>query len=244
MRRTFADLHLCPDVADAERVLRVVNKASELGYRLAAVTLSLNFAEANIKSLLAVCREVKIDLATRVDLKPKTSQELLKALRRFRRRFEIVAVMCESKDVARQAAKDRRVDLLNFSSLDFRRRFFDLAEAELASNGLAALEIDMKPLLTLEGSSRIRLLSSLRRETAIAKAFGVPIVISSGVADELLMRKPLEQAALANLFDLEPAVALEAVSAKALSIVKRNREKLSPKFIAPGIRVVRRGKDC
>ena len=244
MRRTFADLHLCPDIAEAERVLRLANKASELGYRLAAVTLSVNFAEANVKGLMAVCREVKIDLATRVDLKPKTSEELLKALRRFRRRFEIVAVMCESKEVARQAAKDRRVDLLNFPSLDFRRRFFDLAEAELASSGLAALEIDMKPLLTLEGSARIRLLSSLRRETSIAKGFGVPIVISSGVSDEFLMRKPLEQAALASLFDLEPAVALDAVSAKSLSIVKRNREKLSPKFVAPGIRVVRRGKDC
>ena len=208
------------------------------------MTFLPNFAEADVKGLLNACREARMDLATRVDLKPKTPDELLRTLRRFRRRFEIVAVMCESKDVARQAAKDRRVDLLNFPLLDFRRRFFDLAEAELASNGLASLEIDMKPLLTLEGSSRVRFLSSLRRETAIAKAFDVPIVISSGVSDELLMRKPLEQAALASLFDLDKAVALEAVSANSMSIVKRNREKLSPKFVAPGIRVVRRGKDC
>lgn len=119
-----------------------------------------------------------------------------------------------------------------------------MAEAELASNGLACLEIDMKPLLTLEGPSRIRLLSSLRRETAIAKKSGVPIVMSSGASGELLMRRPLEQAALANLFDLGQTAALDAVSRNPMSIVKRNLEKLGSRFVAPGIRIVRRGKDC
>jgi len=244
MRRTYADLHLCPNLASAEQVLRMVNKASKLGYRLIAITFPPNFAEADAKGLQNACKQAKMDLAVRVDLKPRTPDELLRALRRFRRKFEIIAVMCESKDVARQAAKDRRVDLLNFSSFDLRRRFFDLAEAELASNGLASLEIDMKPLLALEGSSRIRLLSSLRRETAIAEAFGVSIVVSSGVSDELLMRRPLEQAALASLFDLGQTAALDAVSRNPMSIVKMNREKLSPRFVAPGIRIVRRGKDC
>ena len=136
----------------------------------------------------------------------------MRQLRRLRRKFEVVCVYCENKEVARQAAKDRRVDLLNFPSLDFRRRFFDRAEAELASSSLAALEIDVKPLLVLEGPARIRLLSSLRREAAIAKEFHVPIVVSSGVSAEMLLRKPREMAALAFLFGLDEASALEAVS--------------------------------
>jgi ribonuclease P/MRP protein subunit RPP1 len=165
-------------------------------------------------------------------------------LRRLRRKFEIVCVVCESKEVARQAAKDRRVDFLNFPSLDYHKRFFDRAEAELASNSLSALEIDVKPLLVLEGPARVRLLSSLRRETAIAREFHVPIVVSSGATNEMLLRKPREQAALAALFDLNEASALEAVSQNPLAIVKRNRQKLSSKFVAPGIRVIKEGKDC
>ena len=85
--------------------------------------------------------------------------------------------------MARQAAKDRRVDLLNFPSLDYHKRFFDRAEAELASGSLTALEVDVKPLLVLEGPSRVRLLMSLRREVAIAREFHVPIVVSSGMAE-------------------------------------------------------------
>jgi ribonuclease P/MRP protein subunit RPP1 len=136
------------------------------------------------------------------------------------------------------------VDLLNFPSTDFRRRFFDKAEAELASNSQASLEIEIKPLLIMKGPARVRLLSALRREAAIAKNFHVPVVISSGATSELFMRKPLEMAALATLFDMDKPSALGAISKNPLEIVKRNREKLSPRFIAPGIRLIRMGRDC
>ena len=244
MKRTFADLHLCPNLKDSEQVRSMILKASELGYRLIAVSLPTNPPSERIRQIQGICREAEVDFASRIDLKPQTSRELLRSLRRFRRRFEIIGVTCESKSVARQAAKDRRVDLLSFRSLDFRRRFFDRAEAELASNALASLEINMKPLLTLDGPPRIRLLSSLRKEAAIAQDFHVPIVISSGASNEFLMRTPRELAALAPLFDLGEASALEAVSRNVVAIVERNKEKLSSRFVAPGIRVVRRGNNC
>jgi len=244
MKRTYADLHLHIDLKDSEKVLRMITKASKLGYRLIAIPYPASVTEEEIQTLQNTCREANIDHASRVDLKPRTPKELIHYLRRLRRKFEIVSVVCETKEVARQAAKDRRVDLLKFPSFDFRRRYFDRAEAELAHKGVASLEIDIKQLLTLEGPTRIRLLSSLRRETATAQEFGVPIVLSSGISDEILMRKPKELAALASLFGLDEASAIETISRNPLTIVKRNREKLSPKFVAPGIRIVREGKDC
>ncbi|MEM3580748.1 MAG: RNase P subunit p30 family protein [Candidatus Bathyarchaeia archaeon] len=246
MRRIFADLHLQPDLSDTEQTRQMIAKASELGYRLIAIPapLSPSLAEKHVKQLRGLCQEKALDYASRLDLKPKTPKELLQLLRRFRRKYEIIAVMCDSKAVARQAAKDHRVDLLNFPSTDPHRRFFDKAEAELASNSQASLEIDMKPLLVLKGPARIRLLSTLRREATIAKDFNVPIVVSSGATSELLIRKPLEMAALATLFDLDKPLALDAISKNPLAIVKRNREKLSPRFVAPGIRIIRMGRDC
>jgi ribonuclease P/MRP protein subunit RPP1 len=168
----------------------------------------------------------------------------LNQLRKFRRKFEVTCVLCENKEVARQAAKDRRVDLLNFPSINYTERFFDRAEAELACMSVAALEFDVKPLFVLEGPMRVRLLSTLRREVAVAREFRVPVVVSSGVANEALLRKPREVAALAGLFGFDEPSALDAVSANPVSIVKRNREKLSRGFVAPGIRVIREGKDC
>jgi len=79
---------------------------------------------------------------------------------------------------------------------------------------------------------------------AIAKKFGVPVVISSGATNVHLMRGPYACTALASLFDMAFPLALRALSEAPLTIVKRNREKLSPSFVAPGIRIVRRKKDC
>jgi len=244
MKRSFADLHLRLSLKDSATASRLINKATALGYRLIAVPLPPETREDEEVKLQRICKEAKIDVAPRVDIKPKTHEDLTHQLRRLRRKFEVVCVSCENKEVARQAAKDHRVDLLNFPAVDFRKRFFDRAEAELASKSLAALEIDVKPLLVLEGSARVRLLSSLRRETAIAREFHVPIVVSSGVATETLLRKPRELAALTSLFGLDETSALRAISQNPASIVKRNRQKLSPKFVAPGIRVIKEGKDC
>ncbi|MGB9676390.1 MAG: RNase P subunit p30 family protein [Candidatus Bathyarchaeales archaeon] len=244
MKRAYADLHLLPNPRDLEQVSRIVSKALELGYKFVGIPLPQNFQQEEIQKLKSLCAESGIDFVSRVDLKPRSPKELIRDLRKLRRKFELVAVLCTSKSVARQAAKDRRVDLLNFPVTDFRKRFFDRAEAELASNALASLEIDVKPLLTLEGLARARFIQNLRGEATTAIEYGVPIVVSSGVADEKLMRKPMEQASLTFLFDLDEATALKTVSKNPIAIMKRNREKLSPKFIAPGIRVIRRGKDC
>ncbi|MCW4043891.1 MAG: hypothetical protein NWE94_00035 [Candidatus Bathyarchaeota archaeon] len=243
MKKIFADLHLHLNLKEPIATSRIINKTATLGYHLIAVPLPPETQADETAKLQRICREAKIDFAPRIDIKAKRPDDLMQQLRRFRRRFEVVCVVCESKEVARQAAKDRRVDLLNFPSLDARRRFFDRAEAELASNSLAALEIDMKPLLVLEGPARARLLSSLRRETAIAREFHVPIVVSSGATSEMLLRKPRDNAALASLFDLDDW-SLAAVSENPKAIVERNRQKLSPNFVAPGIRVIREGNDC
>jgi RNase P/RNase MRP subunit p30 len=242
MKRVYADLHLCLESDRKEQVSNVLSKASKLGYNLVAVPFH-RFSAEQIREVGETCRHAGVDFASRLDLRPRTPGELINSLRKLRRRFEVIAVMCESKGVARQAAKDRRVDLLNFPQPDFRTCFFDAAEAELASNCLAALEADVKPLLTLQGPARIRLLSTLRREVATAREFHVPIVVSSGVSDEMLMRKPRELAALASLFDLSGVQSLEAVSKNPAGIVERNREKLGPTFVAPGIRVVKRGDE-
>lgn len=244
MKKTYADLHLYPDLADSQQALSLIRKAAALGYNLISMGASPSTSKAKLEETRRLCSERGLDFCSRVDLRPRSPQELLRSLRRLRRNFELVAVMCESKPVARQAAKDRRVDLLSFPRLDFHQRFFDSAEAELASQSLAAFEIDVRLILTLEGRARTRLLSSLHREVQTAMHFKVPIVVSSGVSQEILMRRPLELAALSSLFGLKEACEAETVSKNPVSIVKRNRDKLDWRFVAPGIRIIRRGKDC
>jgi RNase P/RNase MRP subunit p30 len=242
MTRPFADLHLRINPKDQQTAQRLIGKAARLGYRYISVPFTAGLEETEVATLKTICTQAGLDFVLRADFKPRTQEDLMRFLRKFRRRFEIICIVCDSKEVSRQAAKDRRVDLLNFPNLDYHKRFFDRAEAELASCSLAALEVDVKSLLVMEGPPRVRLLSSLRREVAIALEFHVPVVVSSGVGEEQLLRKPRDLASLAYLFGLNEAQALDAVSNNPAGIVLRNREKLSSRFIAPGISVVKEGK--
>lgn len=239
----FVDLHLCVPFKDVEQQRKLIFKASELGYSLAGIPLPPNVSSSTIENLRKLCNEADLNFVTRIDLTPRTPRELLKNLRRFRRKFEIVSVLCGSKPVARQAAKDRRVDLLSFSATRPRYRFFDGAEAELASASLASFEIDIAPFLLLDSFLRTRLIKCLRKELSIAKSYHVPVVISSGATNEFLLRKPHDSAALTFLFDLDFSLALKALSKSSSDIVKRNRQKLSSGFVTHGLRVLQKGKD-
>jgi RNase P/RNase MRP subunit p30 len=128
--------------------------------------------------------------------------------------------------------------------VDVRKRFFDSAEAELAANACASLEFDLAPLIYLRGYRRIRLISKMREETLIAEKFGVPIVLSSGANDVRLLRKPEDYASLGFLFGLEIDAARRAISESPREIIERNRRKLSSNYVAPGVYVIRRGRNC
>jgi RNase P/RNase MRP subunit p30 len=238
--RHFADLHLRVPHRDLPQAERMIKKASELGYSLVGIPFPPNATREHVSQLKQVCDDAKLDFVSRTNLSPRNSSELLRDLRRYRRKYEIVAVRCNTKEVARQAAKDRRVDLLQFSVTNFRQRFFDEQEAELASQAFSSLEIELAPLLQLTSFSRIRLLSRLRKEAATAERADVPITLSSGATDEHLMRGPHDYAALTTIFDLSLPSALKALSETPSAAVQRNREKLSPDYVAPGIRVVGR----
>jgi RNase P/RNase MRP subunit p30 len=238
MKRQFVDLHLRLNLKDQKTSQRIIIKAEKLGYSKVGIPNQ----ETSTEQINNLGLQTNIDFISRIDYKPRNQEDLTRFLRKYRRKYEIVCVQCENKETARQAAKDRRVDLLNFPSLDYHRRFFDRAEAELSSKCQTAFEIDIKPLLVLEGPPRTRLLSMLQREVALALRFHVPIVISSGVFEEKFLRKPRDMASLGLLFGLGEKESLDAVSTNPSTIIDRNREKLSSSFIAPGIKLLKEGK--
>jgi len=238
MKRQFVDLHLRLNLKDQKTSQRIIIKAEKLGYSKVGIPNQ----ETSTEQINNLGLQTNIDFISRIDYKPRNQEDLTRFLRKYRRKYEIVCVQCENKETARQAAKDRRVDLLNFPSLDYHSRFFDRAEAELSSKCQTAFEIDIKPLLVLEGPPRTRLLSMLQREVALALRFNVPIVISSGVFEEKFLRKPRDVASLGFLFGLGEKESLDTVSTNPSTIIDRNREKLSSSFIAPGIKLLKEGK--
>lgn len=234
--KRFTDLHLKPYSSD--EVSPMLSLAQELGYRRVAVSAD----KKDFPMIQKLCNKVGLDLVSRLDLRPVNDTELMSLLTRFRRSFEILSVTCETKSVLRQASKDHRVDLLNFSPILQTRSqvFFDSQTAMLASGSNCSYEINVSDILYHKNAHAARLLYIMRLELENAKKKSVPIILSSGAVSKIQMREPRGIASLAELIGASEEEALKMVSDNPNRLVDRNREKLSSGFVSPGVRRVKR----
>jgi RNase P/RNase MRP subunit p30 len=237
--RKFIDLHIKWPFGGIDELKEMLRLAVKLEYGGVAVS-SLSKIHGIPSQLKDWGLLHKIDLIDRIDLQPRSARELISMLKQVRRKFEIVAVNCPSKAVARQAAKDHRVDVLNFStSVSTRKKvWFDRQEATLASGANCAYEINASDLIESEPTRSARLISIIRREIENAKRHDIPLIISSGADKPLLMRDPRGLAALLALADVDWEEGLNMVSIAPWTMVKLNREKLDSKFVSPGVKMV------
>ncbi|MBS7655026.1 hypothetical protein KEJ50_00750 [Candidatus Bathyarchaeota archaeon] len=228
--RKYCDLHL--KLENEKEFFKAAELTKEIGFKIVGLTFQPDAQITKINEAKKIFQEFNIDLASRVDLKPYNKNELLLALRKLRRKFEIISVECTSNKLAIIAARDRRVDLISFP-LSFKAKF----TYSIAHVLIGALEINLADLIAFK-TLRTIVLSKFRKEAFIAKKNRIPIVVSSGANNLFLIRSPKEMAACSLLFKLEPNEALASISTIPYAIVERNRFKLSRFYIGEGVKIV------
>lgn len=223
------DLHLKQPL-ELSKTMEMINKAKELGYSAIALTVDENTIPHKIRA--------DIDVASRLNIEKASQRNLHDKLSQYRRKFEIIAVKCSTKEVARLAAKDHRVDILMFPGDPFNRRnvWLDYRERSLASNSTCSYEISSIDLLKNGVLRSTRLLNIIKKEVINAKKGKIPVVLSSGASSLLEMREPKALTALMSLIDVSEEDAQSMITLNPQKIIETNREKLGPDFIEPGVR--------
>jgi len=142
--------------------------------------------------------------------------------------------------VARQAAKDHRIDLLRFPRDPSRRNtmWLDRQQASLAGEGGCHYEVVARDLLTQDPEKLGHVIKQLGKEVLNARRYDVPVVLSSGADSVHGMRDPRSLAALMSLVGLGEEESLDLVSVNPWALVERNRDKLSASYVSPGVRVM------
>lgn len=220
-----------------EQIDRILEIISELGFSVICVSLDIKGVQNIFEEVKKKAENFNIEIYRRIDLSPKNVEDLKKKLRQFRRKFEILSVKCVEKKICTWAARDRRVDILNFPSIEYLKNFTE-STANLAAEGETAIEIWFKQFLDIRGIKRARLIAETRRVAKIALKKGVKIVIDSGAGNIFEMRAPRELGALGYLLDIPDEQIELAISENPLNIIKTNLSKLSPNFVLPGIEIV------
>jgi len=221
--REFIDLNL---KATGKNLEEMLEKAGKLGFTKVGV---------EIKGVAS-----DLDIVSRVNLTPRNTNELSRDLKKYRKRFEIISVQCNNIKVARQAAKDHRVDIISFPAYrnGKRRVWLDRQEANLASGSNVVYELLFSDLLGKSGVSASKVIYNWSMELSNARKHDIPVIVSSGACSVLEMREPRALASMMVLLDVDEDEALDMVSVTPLKLVERNRRKLDDDFISPGVRVV------
>ncbi|MEM3507204.1 MAG: RNase P subunit p30 family protein [Candidatus Bathyarchaeia archaeon] len=233
--RCFTDLFLDILKHDKSKKLKIANLVAELGFKLIGLIIPPKIDEKELTFNKKLFIDAGIDVALRINLLPKTRNELLSNLRKLRNKAEIISVICNDPKIVPIAVRDGRIDLVLFNPSNFRIKF----RKSIASICNASYEINLSWILRLSQQSRINAIKKLAKEVLIAKENNVKIVVSSGADDIFFLRAPREMAAFLVTLGLKQEEALDAVSKIPFSIVENNRFKLSPLFVAKGIRLIR-----
>jgi ribonuclease P/MRP protein subunit RPP1 len=222
--RRFIDLQILPE---PEKTAEMLSHANYLGY--SAVGCAGDAPS-----------DTPIDVISRLDVAPRSQQDLQRTLKRNRLRHEVISVLCLSKGVARQAAKDPMVDLLRFPREPSRRKtvWFDRQNASLAGEGGCHYEVVAGDLLTQDPEKLGYVIKQLKKEVLNARRYDVPVVLSSGADSVHGMRDPRSLAALMSIVGLGEEESLDLLSVNPSNLVERNRDKLSASYVSPGVRVM------
>lgn len=212
--RHYVDLHLKPSTS--EQAFEMALLASQLGYRYVASTKNMTDSVESIT------------VATRIDIETKRGRELQDALRLNRRKYDIIAVKCLSKEVARMVAKDDRVDLLLFPDDPVQRKqnWLDHHEAGLIDGMGRAYEINASDLLATSPTHLSKVITQIKRDLIVASRHDIPVVLSSGASTPIMMREPKALTALANLLDIDEDYATDMISTIPEAIIERNHARL------------------
>jgi RNase P/RNase MRP subunit p30 len=223
--RRFIDLDLNPD--DPEKLKPMLKRAKKLGFSAVGIHVSID-GKPKVN---------KLDIVSRVDLTPDNPRTLLQQLRKVRLKYEVVSVLCKSKTVAIQAAKDHRVDILYYPHNVLKRRsvWFDKQQASLASKSNCHLEIRIRDLLGLEPESLAQRVNNLGKALWNANRENVPIIVSCGAKSLNEMREPRALSSILDFVDVKEEDSLDMISNIPFELVVKNREKLDGSFVSPGV---------
>lgn len=223
--RKYTDLHVDVD-AFKENPETTLNTLKRLGFKSVAITCQ--GVKGNLASM-KIGSNQGLEVAYRIEIKPRNRFELLRSLKAYRSRFEVVGVKCFNLDVARTAVRDSRVDVVSFPLENLRVRFTD----KLARLCNAAVEITARELIWAKAPRHL-ILRRLIKEFECASSNEVRLIVASGAKSVTELASPRDLSSIPAVLGFEREESLRTVSEHPYSIIQRNKMKLSGALIGDG----------
>ncbi|MFB6228278.1 MAG: RNase P subunit p30 family protein [Halobacteriales archaeon] len=224
----YEAVHARPD--GASTLARMAATAADCGFD--GVVVRNHGGELADYDAGAIEEQYGVDVVDGVEIRADSASRAGGLLGSHRPERTVVLVHGGDPEINRFAVESEAVDVLAHPMAGEGDVNHVIAEAA-AEHGVA-LELDLSGVLRASGGERARAIADLRKLRELIEHAGAPYVVSADPRSHLQMRAPRELVAVGEVvgFDRE---AIEAGLAEWEQIAKRNRERLDPDYVAPGV---------
>lgn len=230
MSRKFVDFSIRPkNISEAKKM---IERAISLNYKFVGIVLNKEINEENFLKIKEFSLKNKIDVFKKAEIEAHNKKEILNFLRKNRRKFEIISIICKTKEAMLLAARDGRVDTFILSLKD--NLMIDKGIASISKN---ILEIQAKEII-ISKKDLFRTTKNLMKMLEATKSYNIPLIFSSGAENIYEQRSAIVLKSFLNSFGYSEEEAIKCVSDIPLKKIMENRFKLSNKFVMPGVRIV------
>ncbi len=234
MKRRFAEITITPSSFSKEEFKNMLNTASFLGFKVVGFNIHVkNFK--NIPEVKNYAEKLGLELVSRVDVTFSDIGLIKKYLKKYRKKVELISIKGFSRKIISFGCRDRRIDIIRVDP-HYKFTLFKGDVKQILEQD-KAIEITAKPLIYAKNfQERVRTLQSYEKTLKTILKKRIKFVFGSGACSPAEMRDARSLASLlVSFFDMDYAKALDSLSCNVMSIVERNRLKLSPNFIWPGV---------
>lgn len=177
--------------------------------------------------------EYGVDVVDAIEIDAQDPSSASGAIGNYRDETTILVVRGGTPTLNRYVAESRRVDVLAAPMRD--RGDVNHVVVKAAAANDVRLEFDLAHVLRREGGPRVQALRGLRKLRELVEHYDAPFVVSASPRSHLAVRAPRELLAVGEVVGFERAQ-IEAGLAEWGVLARRNRERLSPEFVSPGVR--------
>ncbi|RLE66860.1 MAG: hypothetical protein DRJ38_00480 [Thermoprotei archaeon] len=234
MKRRYAEVTITPRVISEKELNKIIDTAIFLGFKV----LGINVHARDFKSISIVKNKIEqsgLDFVSRIDVTISDINSIKKYLRKYRRKVELISLRGISRKLIAFGCRDRRIDIIQ---VDPRYKFtLFKGDVRLILEQDKVLELTAKPLIYANSKAEwIRTLQLYDKILKIISRKNIKFIFGSGASTFTEMRDARSLASiLVSFFNIEYDRALDSLSNNIHKIIERNRFKLSPRFIWPGV---------
>ena len=213
----------------------MLEMAEFLGYRLVSFAGFREWSPIFLE-YKTLASSYGLDYVSRIDIIGTTVSEIKFYLKKYRKKVELIVAHPRNIQTARFCARDRRIDAIHFN---YEYEFYDITQLKLMYHNEKFIELSIRPLLkSFYGKDFKKTLMAYVSIAKLIRITNVSLIMTSGATRKKEMKDPRSILSLWRLLTNKNFInymPYRIYVERIINRIEQNREKLSGRYILPGV---------